>query len=358
MTATTRLGVLAAATAFAVHTEKVQVETLVSAVQMTLWLMLGLLSFLIVKQNAILYIPHPDPSMSRAPDVTPLAFGDMPYEDVEIVTEDGVRIHSWLILQSAQDPAANRACNTLIYFHGNAGNVANRLPFYASLHEELKVNILAVDYRGFGSSQGEPSEPGLKEDARAVARFAADCKHIDPDRVFIFGRSLGGAVAIDLLASADCGVNVRGLVVENTFLSLAEMAMVVYPFLKPLRPFLRPPFLRNEWRSRDCIARIPCPILFISGGQDELIPPEQMRQLFRLSRRVPGTQFRLVPNGGHNDTPLHGGKEYTATIGNFFEDIISDRFVQEHHAGARRDTGASVDSILSEPDDFHHHIFS
>mmetsp|Transcript_13028 Transcript_13028/g.25302 ORF Transcript_13028/g.25302 Transcript_13028/m.25302 type:complete len:360 (-) Transcript_13028:468-1547(-) len=352
--------VLAGAVAIGVQTGRVQPETLIQSAQMALWMVFGLIAFLIIKQNDILYIPHPDPSISRAPAVTPLEFGKMPYEDVHIETADGARIHSWLILQSATDEAENRKASTLIYFHGNAGNIENRLPYYASLYDTVKVNILAVDYRGYGGSEGKPTEAGLCEDARAVAKFVASCRHIDPDRVFVFGRSLGGAVAIELLASEECEVPIQGLIVENTFLSIADMATILYPFLKPLNPLLCRPWLRNEWRSRDRIGKIAVPILFISGGQDELIPPEHMKQLFRLCKRVPGTQFRLVPNGGHNDTPIHGGEDYLTSIGTFINEVVLGQVDQQTIQGdkVRRDTGFSVDSILSEPDDFHHHIFS
>ena len=113
------------------------------------------------------------------------------YEDVSIITKDKVKLHAWLV-------KANSNCKrfkTIIFFHGNAGNVGSRLPNINLLVNHLNANILILAYRGFGDSEGTPSENGLKLDAEATLEYLLSRDDIDKDRIFIFGRSLGGAVA-------------------------------------------------------------------------------------------------------------------------------------------------------------------
>jgi hypothetical protein len=156
--------------------------------------------------------------------------------------------------------------------------------------------VFLVDYRGYGLSEGEPSESGLYRDARAVRRAAAE-RGFAPERIVLFGESLGSAVATDLAAETACA----GVVLETPFLSIAEMARVHYPFV--------PTFLiRSRYDNAAKIARVAAPKLFLVAERDEVAPPEQGRKLFELA--PPPKTLYLIPRAGHNDTYVVGGEEY------------------------------------------------
>ena len=118
----------------------------------------------------------------------------MEYRDIWITTKDKVRLHAWFV-KANPNP---KLCRTLIFFHGNAGNVGARLPNIEVLVKNLKTNVLILAYRGYGDSEGKPSEEGLKLDAEAVLEFALNDSEIDSDRIFVFGRSLGASVGARL----------------------------------------------------------------------------------------------------------------------------------------------------------------
>lgn len=122
---------------------------------------------------------------------------DMKFENVFIKTPSGPTIHGWWIPQA--DSLVRRRA-TVVFFHGNAGNIGARLPNFAQLHYNLRTNILAIDYRGYGESEGSPSEAGLLEDAVSALLWLEERRDLDHSQVVLFGRSLGGAVAISVAA--------------------------------------------------------------------------------------------------------------------------------------------------------------
>ena len=134
------------------------------------------------------------------------------------------------------------------------------------------MNIFVVSYRGYGNSTGTPTEVGLMSDARATLEYVFNKLKIDTSKVFIFGRSLGGAVTI---YSATLEYPVRGIILENTFTCIGDMVSAIMPKLAWLK-FL---VLRIDWPSEKRMASVKCPILMISGGQDELVPPRHMERL-------------------------------------------------------------------------------
>ena len=143
----------------------------------------------------MLYHPAPDPKYKR-PENMPQGYRNprengMDYEDVYVKTKDEVRLHAWLI-KAAINPSN---CRTLLFFHGNAGNIGARLPNIEILVKRMNCNVLIVDYRGYGNSEGIPSEEGLRLDGEALLEHALGRNDIDKDRIYLFGRSLGGAVA-------------------------------------------------------------------------------------------------------------------------------------------------------------------
>ena len=134
--------------------------------------------------------------------------------------------------------------------------------------------MLIVGYRGYGHSEGKPTEAGIKLDAQAVFDFAIEHEQINNDKIYVFGRSLGGAVAT-FLAHKKQG-QIKGLILENTFTSISDMVDQIFKYLSKLKGLI----LRIEWDSHTLIQEISLPMLFFSGQADQLIPPIQMEKLF------------------------------------------------------------------------------
>jgi pimeloyl-ACP methyl ester carboxylesterase len=134
------------------------------------------------------------------------------------------------------------------------------------LHVYGKFNILCIAYRGYGSSEGVPNEADMKKDALSVTEFIKTCNKIDNNRVFLFGRSLGGAVALSLASDLDkIGDRIyKGVVIENTFTSIGHMAETLFPFFKSA-PWLKRIMLKVNWNSEECVKTLKTPVLFISG---------------------------------------------------------------------------------------------
>ncbi len=193
------------------------------------------------------------------------------FESHKIICSDGVTIHSWLLFR---DKERSRNLPTLVFFHGNAGNIGLRLPNALQMIQYLNSNVLMVEYRGYGESDSvTPSEAGLKLDAEAALRFIMDHPEIDRAKVFLFGRSLGGAVAFHLAQYAqEQHLPLAGVIVENTFTNIAEMVDHLMPFLSPLK-FL---ILRIKWDSLPIVSKLWLPVLYIAGAKDELVPHHHM----------------------------------------------------------------------------------
>jgi len=244
-----------------------------------------------------------------------------------IQTEDGISIHSWLLLHPN---SLIEKIPTIIFFHGNAGNIGLRLPNAIEMFNLLKANILMVEYRGYGDSDTvAPSEPGLKKDAEASLRFLSSHPQIDPTRIFLFGRSLGGAVAIHLAKYAQQQQRLgtmqplAGIIVENTFLSISKMVDHLMPYLSPFK-FL---VLRINWDSSKLVSSIHTPILYLSGASDELVPPFHMEQLYKLSMKGSNdsncVRMHIIKDGTHNETWLQGGMLYWERIKSFMAEALS-----------------------------------
>ena len=229
---------------------------------------------------------------------TPEASG-LRAQELFVETEDGVRLHGWWI-QGVRGRA-------LLFFHGNAGNIADRLDRARILNERFGLDVFLVDYRGYGRSQGEPSEEGLYRDARAVHQAALD-QGFRPEQVVLFGESLGSAVAVQLALDRPCA----GIILETPFLSVPAMARVHYPFV--------PGFLiRSRFDNEQKVGAVKAPKLFLVAGRDEFVPPEHGRRLFDLAPE-PKTLF-VIPDAGHNDTYLAGGEPYWKSWAQFLASL-------------------------------------
>ena len=231
-------------------------------------------------ESRFLYFP------ARSLSATPESFG-LRADELSLLTEDGVRLHGWWI-----KGVGGRA---LIFFHGNAGNIGDRLDRAQIFNERLGLDVFLVDYRGYGRSEGSPSEEGLYRDARAVYAHAMTRFH--SNQIVLFGESLGSAVAIQLAVEQPSA----GVVLETPFLSVPAMARKHYPFV--------PSFLiRSRFDNGEKIGSVSAPKLFLVAERDEIAPPEQGRRLFELAAQ-PKTLF-VIPGAGHNDTYVTGGEPY------------------------------------------------
>ncbi|CAL8322448.1 unnamed protein product [Merluccius merluccius] len=280
-------------------------------------------------QDVLLYFPD-QPSSSRL--YVPMPTG-IPHESVYIRTKDGVKLNLILLRYTGGDTLsganpggqaspASAAPPTILYFHGNAGNIGHRVPNALLMLVNLKANVVLVDYRGYGKSEGEPSEQGLYSDAEATLDYVMTRPDLDKTKVVLFGRSLGGAVAVHL-ASLNPH-RVAATIVENTFLSIPHMAATLFSFL-PMR-LLPLCCYRNQFLSYRQIAQCRMPSLFVSGLSDQLIPPLMMKQLYELS---PARTKRLAifPEGTHNDTWQCQG--YFAALEQFIKDLLKSHAREE-----------------------------
>jgi|YelNatPaOPRAMG01_1025707.scaffolds.fasta_scaffold27612_4 fermentation-respiration switch protein FrsA (DUF1100 family) len=288
---------------------------------------------LYLKQEKLLYLPQ---IPSRHYDAYPDQFEGLAYEDVALRAVDGTRIHAWLVFP-VRSETGQRPRVTIIYFHGNAGNLSHRLQDVRNLIATCQCNVLMVSYRGYGESSGTPSEQGFKLDASAAMEFCLNAgKHaaaddsgtstaagrvssarlIESDLLYVFGRSIGGAVALWL--GRKYGSKLRGVIVENTFTCIGDMIDVVFP--RGLRWLKR--LNRNPWNSLALVGKIRSPILFISGRQDELVPPSHMDALYNAARAGSCMLARMVyiPDGTHNDTWYRGGERYYQAIADFIQE--------------------------------------
>lgn len=272
---------------------------------------------LYVKQDSLLYHPVV-PGLPRSPRDNPKGYRSpeerlLPFETHEIETEDGIKLHSWLILANNPETPPSIKPPTVLFFHGNAGNIGVRIPNAMQMKQQLDANIWLIEYRGFGDSQGHPDEMGLKLDAEAVINYAQKPHaHINPKRIYVFGRSLGGAVAFHLGSYAQKqGLPLAGMVVENTFTSIAGMVDVLLPYIAPLKGLV----LRIGWNSLQIAPTLKnLPTLYLAGARDELVPHAHMQQLYQTQRKHSVTpanvKIHVIPDGTHNESWLKGGKPY------------------------------------------------
>ncbi len=206
-----------------------------------------------------------------------------------------------------------RARATVVFCHGQRGTLASMEADLALLRSRLEVDLLAFDYRGYGSSAGVPSEGGLYADARGAHRFAIEQLGISPRRLVLFGHSLGSAVAID--AAQDC--DAAGLIVQSAFTDVRDMARVKFPGW-PVHWLAR-----NEFRSIEKVPHLTLPKLFIHGSADTTVPIDNARRLFGAA--APPKTFAVVEGANHNEVARRGGLRWAITVRRFVEGVCRDR---------------------------------
>lgn len=281
------------------------------------------IALLVAFQEKLVYVPVV-PGMTKGYPITPARLR-LTYEDVWLTSADGVRLHAWFIklLPECRGP-------TILFLQENAGNIAHRLEFIRILLQKLKCNVFMLSYRGYGASDGNPSQHGIIKDAEAALQHLLQRTDIDTSRIVVFGRSLGGAVGAAL--GKNNPEKVSALILENTFTSVLDMAGVLLPFLKwfiggtdskGLR--ILNCLVRSPWNTIDLIDQIEQPILFLSGSRDEMVPPSHMHRLYEKAKRNLRCFFVEFPTGTHMDTWYVGGDRYWQTIQHFLVKELPSR---------------------------------
>ncbi|KAF2769332.1 alpha/beta hydrolase BEM46/Esterase/lipase/thioesterase [Teratosphaeria nubilosa] len=258
-------------------------------------------------QNELIY-PRNLPPGARTEVPRPSQFGIENFEELSIPTPDGETLSAFLI---KPDNASTARPVTILTFHGNAGNAGHRLPIAKILANDIRCTTLMVDYRGYGLSTGDPNEKGLAIDAQTTLEYIRQRADLKNNKIVVYGQSLGGAVSIDLVAKNRGTGDIKGLILENTFLSIAKMIPSVMPAARYLTPLCH-----EYWKSEEMIPQITdVPVLFLSGLRDEIVPPSHMKQLFKLCKSS-NVVWKELPNGDHNNTVAESGYFY------YLEDFI------------------------------------
>ncbi len=244
-----------------------------------------------VFQPRLVYFPM------KAMAATPAAIG-LRYEDVRLDTGNGTTVHGWYL------PGREDA-RTLLFLHGNAGNISHRLDSLR-IFNELGLSVLIIDYSGFGASGGKPGEQQTYEDAALAWRYLTGSRGIAPERIVVFGRSLGGGVAAWLAARESPGA----LILESTFTSVPELAKKYYPIF-PVRWLAR---IRYDNASR--LREVRCPVLIVHSRDDELVPIDHGRALFELAAEP---KSFLEIRGSHNTGFMMSGQSYRRGLARFLD---------------------------------------
>ncbi|MBU0680634.1 MAG: alpha/beta hydrolase [Proteobacteria bacterium] len=257
-----------------------------------------MLLFVFLYQNHLLFLPN---LPSRQVETTPAEVG-LAYEPVTLTTSDHIELDAWFL------PAA-AARGVILFCHGNAGNISHRLDSLLIFHR-LGFSTLIFDYRGYGRSQGTPTEAGTYADAEAAWQYLVEERHIDPGRIVLFGRSLGAAVAAQLATVHRPGA----LIIESCFTSVPDMAAQLYPLL-PARLLSR-----LNYNVLDYVQQVSCPLLVVHSPDDEIIPFNHGERIFAAARSA---KMFLELKGGHNEGFFVTGEAYVKGLADFLEGFTS-----------------------------------
>lgn len=269
-----------------------------------------------VFQRRLMY--HPVRSGELSPADAGLPEGTV--SSVSIKTTDGLTLHGWQIHPPGESKNINDADWVVLYFHGNAGNRKSRARDCCDF-TRMGCHVLLFDYRGYGENDGSPSESAFVDDAKRIHDFAVEEQAVLPDRILIYGESLGGGVATQLAAYA-CESNAApgGLILNATFSSMVDAASAIYPFL-PV-----PLMLIDRYPSDAFISSVTCPVLQIHGTNDEIVPFEIGRKLFDATPETSSggvaKRFIEMPGYGHNNLPI---TTFEKDVAAFLRDLADRR---------------------------------
>lgn len=262
---------------------------------MALAVAVGLVVLVLLFEEKLIYFPL------REMEVTPADLA-LPFEDCWLTAEDGARLHGWFFpLEGAHF--------TVLICHGNAGNISHRLDRVLLMRARLATEVMLFDYRGYGRSEGRPGEQETYRDGRAAYQFLIGRRQVAPERLILFGESLGAAVALQLALE----VPVKALVLESAFTSIPDLARAIYPFLPVWS------LLRTRYDNLAKIAEIDVPLLVMHGNRDGTVPFEQGKRLFEAAPEP--KRFYAISGAGHNDTFFAGGEAYWRVWKQFLESL-------------------------------------
>jgi fermentation-respiration switch protein FrsA (DUF1100 family) len=242
-------------------------------------------------ENRFIYFPakYPVGQYAQAASIP-----DM--KDCWMTTEDGVKLHGWFL-------PADSAVATLMLLHGNAGNISSRNMLMVTLRK-YGFNVFMFDYRGYGKSDGEPSENGIYIDGTTAFDYVAKLPQVDSQKIVLWGTSLGGAVAVDVATKR----HAAGLILESTFTSAADIAAEHYSFIVRY-------FLRTKLNSVGKIAQIHTPLFVMHGSMDRTVPFRFGKELYDAAHEP--KEFYEITGAGHNNTFMTGGVAYIQHVREF-----------------------------------------
>ncbi|MCY3542665.1 MAG: alpha/beta hydrolase [Chloroflexi bacterium] len=226
------------------------------------------------------------------------------FEEVYFSAADGTQLHGWFI--------PGRGDDTLVWFHGNAGNISNRVYNMMLLYQHVGANVFIFDYRGYGLSDGKPSEKGVYSDGEGALEYLRSRDDIDHDRLVLFGRSLGGCVVAELAMRH----RVKAVILESSFTSVDAMAR----YNRPAITFFVPSRLlvKSRFESLAKMPRIHSPIMIVHGDKDITVPIHMGRELYDAANEP--KRFYEIKGATHDDTHRVGGEAYFAALREFIED--------------------------------------
>ena len=250
------------------------------------------------------FLFFPEPEVANTPAHVGLSF-----EDVCLKTPDGVKLHGWFLPAPAE--AAGPETQTWLWFHGNGGNVGTRVGQLERAHRLLGVHQLIFDYRGYGRSEGKPSERGTYLDARAALSYLEKRPDVDPSRIVYFGHSLGAAVAIELAASQAPA----GMALIAPFSSIRDMAKLALPL--PMAGWI----VRNHYNSVALIPKVQSPLVILHGELDEVVPHSQGVKLFEAANHP--KRFVTLPDASHNNAQYVAADVMAGALLEFRDDLVA-----------------------------------
>jgi fermentation-respiration switch protein FrsA (DUF1100 family) len=251
----------------------------------------GVTLLLFAFQSQLVFVPE----AGREIIATPAQLG-MPYEDIKLNTDDGISLHGWYV------PVAQPR-GTVLFLHGNGGNISHRLDSVLMLHR-LGYSTLIFDYRGYGNNGGTPTEEGTYRDADAAWRYLVEQRHIPSCGIVLFGESMGAAIAAELATRE----KPAALVISSGFTSVPDMAQHLYPYL-PARWLAV-----IHYDTREYLHKVTAPVLIAHSPQDDIVPFEQGQALYAAAN--PPKQF-LELAGGHNDGFIFMRQAWVNALGDF-----------------------------------------
>jgi uncharacterized protein len=257
---------------------------------------LAFVGYVWITQRSLIYLPD-----GSAPPASSFPPGG---EHVSFETDDGVRLDGWFLPADAADGPAGAGPAVLV-LNGNAGNRADRVPLAIAIRA-MGASVLLFDYRGYGGNPGEPSEDGLRRDALAAHAFLTARDEVDPDRIAVFGESLGAAVAVALAQERPPAA----LVLRSPFASLAEVGRHHYPWLPVIDPLMW-----DHYPVASRLAEVRAPVLVAAGDADEVVPTEQSRRVFEAAAEP--KRWLAIGGARHNDPALFDGPELLGAIREF-----------------------------------------